>query len=191
MTKPYFFNTPKSDDRVQITPIFTKYPKKFSTEDNDPGCFSGKTPAPVLFSYDYQYEHSRKIIACPFNSRSLPLVHFNTANNGIFTPFSNFNEFGNRIANIIALPIAGLQLVAQTLLDTLQEVVSLNPGLVVPGFCMAIFEAAFTIALTAWELMATTVRILPTIGSFFPACRTQWAGADNVVGQEESMQKTL
>ncbi len=62
--------------------------------------------------------------------------------------------------------------VANTITCAIQEVINLNLDLAIIQFGIAIYAAVLTIALTAWELMARTARIIPTIGSLFSAYRT-------------------
>ena len=168
MTKPYFFNTAKGNDKVQITPLFTKKQKTFSTgtESDDKIHYQGH--ASILFSYENENRMYSKT-----GKRGRPLYDFIYADNGIFTPFTNFNEFGNRIINIVALPIAGLYSVARSIADAISNLITLNFSGALLHCATVILVAAFTIALTAWELMATTARIIPTIGSLFSSCREQ------------------
>ena len=51
MTKPYFFNTAKGNDKVQITPLFTKRQKTFSTGTESDDQFYSEAHASILFSY--------------------------------------------------------------------------------------------------------------------------------------------
>ena len=60
MTKPYFFNTAKGNDKVQITPLFTKRQKTFSTGTESDDQFYSEAHASILFSYENEYRmHSK------------------------------------------------------------------------------------------------------------------------------------
>lgn len=177
MKNPLFFNTPKSHDRVHVTPLFTNAPKTFTTRDNDSGCFRGTTPAPVFFSYDHQYNPRFQD-----DLRGNPLFKFAYANNGAFSPFRNFNEFGNRVFNIIALPVAGLQLVAHHLVDALHATINLNFDESLFHVIASALAAVMSVALTVWELLATTSRIGAT-GAHLMACGLFGNHDGNTIGR--------
>jgi hypothetical protein len=190
MPRFYFFNPPKSNDSVRITPLFTRSSQIFTTEDSDSACLTGQTPAPVFFSYDYQYEYSRNNGADTYN-RGLPLFMFDYANNGLFSSFSNLGEFGNRLFNIIALPIAGLQLVIHHMLDAIQAAVSLDVGKSLLHMGIAICAVLLTTVLTAWELFATTIRIIPSAGNLLTMCPLLTANTDEMSDMEPRIGMTF
>lgn len=98
---------------------------------------------------------------------------------GVFSGYTNANEFGNRLLTTATLAIAGCQFTADCLLNVLSNVISLAHSInhldrpkglnsisaAIQNLTLAVCAAIHTIAVTAWQLAATFIKLIPTLVS--------------------------
>lgn len=115
---------------------------------------------------------------------------------GVFSGYTNANEFGDRLLTTPTLAIAGCQYTAELLLNVLHNVISLARSIIhldlprglnsisaaINDLTLAVCAAIHTIAVTAWQLAATFIKLIPTlVSSLAPVAKNK-----NVSGEAET-----